>query len=86
MGDKVSFETRAQSVIQAILLAILLGVGYTVIGLRDSAVRQEFQNIQFSKELSDLRMEIKVVAASLVAAQAATATAAAAAEGRKGSR
>jgi len=72
------------------MLALVMWVGYTVIGLRDSSIKQEFQNVQMAKETGDLRLELSALKAQVQAATQASlqatatiAATAAAAEDRK---
>lgn len=79
-----SFETRLQSIAQAAMLAILLGIGYSVVDLVKSSTRQEVLNIQVAKDISELRSEVNSTRqqgtnAALAASTTATAAALAAA-------
>lgn len=48
------FERRIQSIIQIVITAMVMWVGYTVLGVRDSAIRQEVQNVQTAKDIATL--------------------------------
>ena len=77
------FERRLQSVLQAIMLAILIGVGYTMIDLVKSSTRQEMTNAQVAKDISELRSQMETlkgtsIATALAATNAASAVALAA--------
>ena len=53
-----TFERRAQSVVQAVILALMLWVGYSVIGLREGQIALNVQSQQTMRENADLRVEI----------------------------
>ena len=69
------FERRAQSVVQLIISAMLVWIGFTVVDMGKSVVRLEERSAQTTQAITDL----KVTAAALSASNAATAAAVAAA-------
>lgn len=78
-----AFETRVQSVLQALILGILVWLGSTMIDLVKSSTRQELVNAQVGKDIGSLREEVTSLrnqgtSAALTASQAATAAALAA--------
>lgn len=83
IADHQDFERRLQSIAQAVMLALMLGIGYALIDLTKSSSRQEVTNAQTSKDISELKNELGVLRAqgtnaALAASNAATAAALAA--------
>ena len=82
--EKQDFERRLQSIAQAVILAIMLGIGYAVLDLTKAAARQEVRNEQTARDIAALTvgfttLQIQVTNGAIAAANAASASAAAAA-------
>lgn len=83
-SPRISLETRLQSILQSITLALIVGIGYTLVDLVKASTKQEVMNIQVAKDIGELKSEVVVLRtqgtnAALSASNAATAAALAAA-------
>lgn len=95
---KRTFASSAQFVLQAIVLALLLWIGQTVLTLRDASLEQKYKNInqelrdtQIQKEVADVRSELQAlrvqvgaIATNTAASAASAAIASQAAENARG--
>ena len=79
-----SFETRVQSILQGLILAVVVWLGNTMIELVKSSSMQGLVNIQVAKDLTELKGEVVALrtqgtSAALTASTSAVAAALAAA-------
>ena len=75
-----SFERRIQSVVQLIISALLVWVGFTVVDMGKSIIRLEERGLQTTTAISEMKvsnaeLKVQVTAAALAASNAATAAA-----------
>lgn len=83
-AGKETLVRSAHFVIQAIVLALLLWMGQTMLTLRDSALEQKYvninqdaRNIQTQKEVTDIKDELKGLRVQIGAIATATSASAA---------
>lgn len=84
LTDKANFERRLQSIAQALMLAILIGIGTALVSLVKSSAQQEIINGQTARDIGELKtglgaMQTQAMNAATAATTAATAATAAAA-------
>ena len=84
MAKSTSFETRVQSILQGLILAVVVWLGNTMIELVKSSSMQGLVNIQVAKDLTELKGEVVALrtqgtSAALTASTSAVAAALAAA-------
>lgn len=69
-----NFERRLQSIAQALMLALLLAIGATLWSLSNRAAQQEIVNLQTTKDITELKEQIKSMGAQATATAAALAS------------
>lgn len=89
--DARDFERRIQSIVQAIILAILLWVGYSVVDLGKVATKLEVKSEQNTADMAAVKSELstmrnQIASAAISASNAASASASAAAAALAASR
>lgn len=58
LENKDNFERRAQSIVQAVILALVIWVGYSIIGLREATIEMRGQIVQVARENEILKQEV----------------------------